>query len=44
LSLSDGEWEIMFRSPLSITLWVFIAMSLTLPFIIRAISERLGAK
>jgi putative tricarboxylic transport membrane protein len=40
LSLSDGEWEIMFRSPLAITLWVFIAMSLTLPFIIRAIRER----
>ena len=44
LSLSDGEWEIMFRSPLSITLWVFIAMSLTVPFIIRAIGEKRGAK
>ena len=40
LSLSDGEWEIMFRSPLAITLWVLITMSLTLPFIIRAIGKR----
>ena len=42
LSLSDGEWEIMFRSPLAITLWAFIIMSLTVPFIIRAIRERRG--
>ena len=36
LNLSSGEIGILFGSPLAITLWVFIVLSLTLPFILRA--------
>lgn len=42
LSLSSGDWGILFGSNLAITLWVLVFLSLTLPFLIRAIRRRPG--
>jgi len=35
LSLSDGDWSILYGSPLAIGLWVLVALSLLLPLVMR---------
>lgn len=35
LSISDGEWSYLFKSPISITLWILAAVSLITPLIFR---------
>lgn len=35
LSLSDGDWSVLWGSPLAVGLWVLVALSLLLPLVMR---------
>ena len=44
LNLSSGDWSILYGSKLAVVLCILVFLSLTLPFIVRAIGPRSRGK